>query len=148
MIRMAAVLLACLFASNTEAAVGEVSFVGLRNGDTLWINYEVSGCFVFFRADFTLYGREPNVAHLELLDRGMRRTGIPEIRTVPLTKEDLFVLDSLVGSYKIAPTESSSGSDRITFTSSRKGRRSTLHFANVSPPMELLARFNELIFDR
>jgi hypothetical protein len=149
MTRMAAVLLACLFASTAEAAVGAVSFVGLRNGDTLWIQYESSGCFHSYRADFTLYGREPNVAHLKFWNFGIvDRTDGPVPRTVRLTDEDLLVLDSLVGSYKVTPTEISSGSDRITFTSSRKGRRSALHFANVYPPLELQQRFNELIFER
>lgn len=71
MIRMADVLLACLFASTAEAAVGAVSFVGLLNGDTLWIKYESSGCFHSYRADLTLYGREPNLAHLEVWNFGI-----------------------------------------------------------------------------
>jgi hypothetical protein len=149
MSRMASVLLACLFASTAEAAVGAVSFVGLRNGDTLWIQYESSGCFHSYRADFTLYGREPKVAHLKFWNFGIAgRTDGPVARTVRLTDEDLLVLDSLVGSYQVTHPEVSSGSDRITFTSSRKGRRSALHFVNVYPASELQLRFNELILER
>ena len=127
----------------------KAEFVGLRNGDTLWIEYESSGCFHSYRADLTLYGREPNLAHLEVWNFGiLGRTDGPVGRTVRLTDEDLGLLDSLVASYQMAPTEISSGVDRITFTSSRKGRRSALHFARAYPPLELQVRFNELIFER
>ena len=121
------VLLACLLPATTSAAVEPIPVRELRDGDTLWVSYSSSGCFHSYRAELTIYGRNPNVAHEKFWNRYILNDEPekPRVATVELTKQDRRGLDSIVVYCRTQPVEQGTSKSQAIFFSSRKGRRST-----------------------
>jgi hypothetical protein len=147
-IRLALVLLVCLLPSAGAAA--PVSFERLRHGDTLWVSYESRGCFSGLHVELAFFGDKPDTAHMQLWYLGIgQHSEEPQVLAVAVTPMQRRGLDTLMVCYKTMPMEISSGSSRLTLTSSRKGRRTTvLDRTNLSTLPPGVLRLEDLIPDR